>query len=164
MRYPHCLPKLENVRPLRKTTLRPNYTLSEGCAGVTPGFLMLMSHLEQLTWTKTQSRPNSSSLFGRAADCAVICLLFSLTTCHFGFPKYVKLILYVVYTFVWLVTQSCLSVCDPMNFSPPGLSSVHGILTQTYLKKTGRTCFYLHHQYPLLFLEKQKKWDGTNLI
>ena len=31
------------------------------------------------------------------------------------------------HTSVSLVTQSCWTLCDPMNFSPPG-SSVHGIL------------------------------------
>ena len=30
-----------------------------------------------------------------------------------------------------LVTQSCPTLCDPMNCSPPG-SSVHGILKQEY--------------------------------
>ena len=30
-----------------------------------------------------------------------------------------------------LVTQSCLALCDPMEYSPPG-SSVHGISQQEY--------------------------------
>ena len=32
-----------------------------------------------------------------------------------------------------LVTQSCLTLCDPMNYSPPG-SSVHGILQAKLLE------------------------------
>ena len=33
-----------------------------------------------------------------------------------------------------LVVQSCLTFCDPMNFSPPG-SSVHGILQARILEQ-----------------------------
>ena len=32
-----------------------------------------------------------------------------------------------------LVTQSCLTLCDPMDYSPPG-SSVHGILQARILE------------------------------
>ena len=32
-----------------------------------------------------------------------------------------------------LVTQSCLTLCNPMNYNPPG-SSVHGILQATILE------------------------------
>ena len=32
-----------------------------------------------------------------------------------------------------LITQSCLTLCDPMNYSPPG-SSVHGILQTRILE------------------------------
>ena len=32
-----------------------------------------------------------------------------------------------------LVAQSCLTLCDPMNYSPPG-SSVHGILQARILE------------------------------
>ena len=32
-----------------------------------------------------------------------------------------------------LVTQSCLALCDPMDYSPPG-SSIHGILQATILE------------------------------
>ena len=34
---------------------------------------------------------------------------------------------------VWLVTQSCPVLCDPVDCSPPG-SSVHGILRATLLR------------------------------
>ena len=33
-----------------------------------------------------------------------------------------------------LVIQSCLTLCDPMNYSPPG-SSVHGILQVRILER-----------------------------
>ena len=36
-----------------------------------------------------------------------------------------------VLLFCCLVTKSCLTLCDPMDYNPPG-SSVHGILRQEY--------------------------------
>ena len=40
---------------------------------------------------------------------------------------YYLFILYIVVVVVVLVAQSCLTLCDAMDYSPPG-SSVHGIL------------------------------------
>ena len=37
----------------------------------------------------------------------------------------------LIFLFVCLVTQSCLTLCGPMDCSPPG-SSVHGIFRQEY--------------------------------
>ena len=34
---------------------------------------------------------------------------------------------------MYIHTQSCLTLCDPMNYSPPG-SSVHGILQARILE------------------------------
>ena len=41
--------------------------------------------------------------------------------------------MYVVIDVLCLVTQSCLTLCDPMGCSPPG-SSVHGILQARILE------------------------------
>ena len=38
----------------------------------------------------------------------------------------------------WLVTQLCLTICDPMDCNPPG-SSVHGILQERLLKWVAMT-------------------------
>ena len=43
------------------------------------------------------------------------------------------LIIYTTYMCVWLVTQSCLTLCDPMDYSLPG-SSIHGILQARILE------------------------------
>ena len=43
------------------------------------------------------------------------------------------IIKYYFYCNLVLVTQSCLTVCDPMGCSPPG-SSVHGILQARILE------------------------------
>ena len=41
---------------------------------------------------------------------------------------------YTLYTmWMWLVTQSCLTLCSPMDCSPPGFS-VHGILQARILE------------------------------
>ena len=36
-----------------------------------------------------------------------------------------------IYTIMYKVPQSCLTLCDPTDYSPPG-SSVHGILQEEY--------------------------------
>ena len=41
--------------------------------------------------------------------------------------SYGWIVFYYIYTFVLCCAQSCLTLCDPLDYSPPG-SSVHGIL------------------------------------
>ena len=52
---------------------------------------------------------------------------------------YVRVCLYVYSYAIGLVTQSCLTLCDPMDCSPPG-SSVHG---DSPGKNTGVGCHVL---------------------
>ena len=43
-----------------------------------------------------------------------------------------------------LITQSCLTLCDPMNSSPPG-SSVHGILQARILEWVAISFFKVYN-------------------
>ena len=56
------------------------------------------------------------------------------------------------------VTQSCWTLCDPMDCSPPG-SSVHGIF-QTRVLEWGAIAFSKINGYVLIKLYLQKHVDG----
>ena len=64
-------------------------------------------------------------------------------------PSFYLLILKV------LVTQSCLTLCDPMDYSPPG-SSVHGILQARILEwvamPSSRGSSQLRDQTPISYV------------
>ena len=38
-----------------------------------------------------------------------------------------------IHTHIWVLSQSCLTLCDPLDYSPPG-SSVHGIFQARILE------------------------------
>ena len=69
-----------------------------------------------------------------------------------------------------LVAQLCLTLCDPMNYRPPG-SSVHGILQARILEwvvvKVTQSCLTLvtpwtvAHKVPLsMGFSRQEYWSG----
>ena len=53
--------------------------------------------------------------------------------CFYHFPSICHKVMGLDAMILWLVAQSCLTLCDPMDCSPPG-SSVHGILLAGMLK------------------------------
>lgn len=131
MRYSHCLPKLEKVRP-QSTTVLPNSTLSDGWASVIPGLLMSMSHLEHLSWTRTHNRPDCFSLFGRVPDCAVICLLSSIIY-HFGFSKYMWKYYCMLFIYLYIFKEDRKIMC-------PFSGTILLFFSETKIRKTLVSC------------------------
>ena len=67
--------------------------------------------------------------------CAYICIFSPKFVSHLGYCKILSRVSCAIQYFlsILLATQSCLTFCDPMDYSPPGFS-VHGILQARILQ------------------------------
>ena len=80
------------------------------------------------TWEKQQQQ-NTMNFYVPTSQVAIVNTwhVLSINSHTLLLTNYIKLFLSLIYicAVLCLVTQSCLTLCDPMDDSPPG-SSVHG--------------------------------------
>ena len=122
-----------SVRPHRRQHMRLPRPWDSPGKNIGVGCHFLLNAWKWKVKVKSRSHVRPPATPWTAAFQAPPSMGFSRQEYWSGVPLRLRMSIYIVHWFGWLVTKSCLTLSDPMDCSPPGYSG-HGIFQARVLQ------------------------------